>query len=302
MSSTLIALGQTLSLFIVAVLSLPVLLLDVCICRTRAAPPAPTSALITGATGGLGEELAIQLAQRHGARLALALTGRDVAALERTADLCRAAGARVRTLRADVVLDRDALRTFILETDAIAPLDLVLANAGVTERTARIAEDDIEGGARATFAVNVDGVFNTVFPALGPMRKRRIGQVCVISSIASYNPFSLFDGYSASKSAVRVWAEGLRHKLFREGVRVSVATPGYLSGHMTTAFGSSVDLRGMVSQKTAAQRVIVGLERDEALIAFPSSTFLLSTALAALPFHVRDLLARTGLVAELRYA
>jgi len=68
------------------------------------------------------------------------------------------------------------------------------------------------------------------------------------------------------------------------------------------AFGGALNLRGSVPAAAAAERIADGLARDEALIAFPASTFLLSALLAALPHGVRDVLARTGAVAELRYA
>ena len=288
--------------FLLAIITLVIGLPFACLCRSRAPLITPSSILISGATGGLGEEIAVQYARALGAGVSLALTGRNAEALERIASACRELGARVRTLRADV-LSRPELAAFVAEVDATAPLDLVIANAGVTERTAGIIEGDIEGGSRACFAVNVDGVFNTVFPALPRMRERRRGQIAVISSIASYNAFSAFDGYSASKGAIRMWAESLRHKLFREGVLVSCVCPGYIAGAMTKAFGGKLNLVGMVSQAHAAECVIAGLARDESLIAFPASTFLLSSSLlAALPHAARDLLAQSHIFAEYKYA
>ena len=294
--------AQMMSLLIAALLSfllLPIIALARC-CRSRRRV-VPSSILITGATSGLGAELAVLYAERLKTGVSLALTGRNAEALERTAAACRNFGARVRTATLDVI-KRDELCAWIRSVDAACPLDLVIANAGVTERTAGVAVGDIEAGARSTFSANVDGVFNSVFPALPAMRERCRGQVCVISSIASYNPFSIFDGYAASKAAVRLWAEGLRQRLHCEGILVSVVTPGYISGPMTAAFGNAVDLRGIVTQRFSASKIVEGLERDDALIAFPFSTFVASTMLAALPHAVRDLLAQSRFVEELCYA
>jgi NAD(P)-dependent dehydrogenase (short-subunit alcohol dehydrogenase family) len=300
--SLCVGFAQTLTLLVSTFLSCATLLLGTCACCRARASISPSSILITGATGGLGEELSLQYARALGARVSLALTGRNAAALERIATACRALGARVRTLRADV-LSRAELAAFVAEVDAAAPLDLVIANAGVTERTAGVVEGDIEGGTRACFSVNVDGVFNTVFPALPAMRERRRGQIAVISSIASFNAFSAFDGYSASKGAIRMWAESLRHKLFREGVLVSCVCPGYIDGAMTQAFAGKLNLMGMVTQAHAASQVIAGLARDESLIAFPTTTFLLSSSLlAALPHAARDLLARSHIFSEYKYS
>ena len=101
---------------------------------------------------------------------------------------------------------------------------------------------------------------------------------------------------------MRVWAEGLRHRLHAEGVKVSCVTPGYIRGPMTAAFGGSLNLVGMVSQDYAAARVADGLAVDEPLIAFPHSTFIASWMLSTLPPAVRDAIAASRLFAELRYA
>ncbi|MEE9209918.1 MAG: SDR family NAD(P)-dependent oxidoreductase, partial [Kiloniellales bacterium] len=88
----------------------------------------PTSILITGASSGIGAALARVYAAPG---VALALTGRDRGRLTGVAEACRAAGATPRAQALDV-LDGDALAAWIAEVDAAAPLDLVIANAGVS--------------------------------------------------------------------------------------------------------------------------------------------------------------------------
>jgi len=271
-----------------------------CCARGRARFATPRSILITGATGGLGEALALAYARRRGGEVSLALTGRNLDALTRTATACTALGAHVRTLQADV-LERARLAEWVREVDAAAPIDAVIANAGVTERSAGIAAEDIEGGARVCMATNVEGVFNTVFPALPGMRARGHGQVCVISSLASLTQFAAFDGYSASKAAVRMWGEGLRWRIAHEGIGVSVVCPGYLAGAMTDAFDGKLALTGMMSQEAAATAIIAGLACDEPLIAFPTSTFLVSWAVSLMPHALKDTLARLRIAPEVTY-
>ena len=222
-----------------------------------------------------------------------------MAALDAVAAACAALGAIVRPAPVDVT-DRAATRAWVEAAEAALPLDLVIANAGVTERTAGVW-GDLEAGARVCMEVNYFGVLNTVCPALPPMVGRGRGQICVISSIAGFTQFSAFDGYSASKAAVRYWAEGLRWRLSGAGVRVNVACPGYIEGRMTQAFQGSLNLMGMVSSESAARAIAGGLERDAPLTAFPASTSTISFATGALPFALKDLLARSGLFAEVRY-
>lgn len=155
----------------------------------RKRSPAPRSVLITGATSGIGEALAVHYA---GAGVVLSLTGRNREALERVAALCRAKGATVATRAGDVADSpaagsgvRNEFAAWIRERDRAAPLDLVVANAGINEDTSG-ADKDLEGAARAIFTVNVEGVFNTIFPALEGMRARGSGQIALMASLASF--------------------------------------------------------------------------------------------------------------------
>ena len=296
---------QALLIAALSLISIPLLLLHLLYrlvsrpCRARAPPP--RSILITGASSGIGADLALHYAKAlGGAGVALALSGRNLAALEAVAAACRAHGATVSATAVDVT-DRARMAEWVAASEAGAPLDLVIANAGVTERTAGAPPSDLDAGSRACMEANFTGVLNTVLPALPAMRARGRGQVCVISSIAGFTQFAAFESYSASKAAARMWAEGLRWRLHAEGVRVSCVVPGYVSTPMTEAFGGSLNLMGIVSSAHAVRRIAAGLAEDEGLIAFPSATFIVSHALGALPPKVKDLLAWSGLAAEVRY-
>jgi short-subunit dehydrogenase len=299
LQSFLLLLLSLLSFFLLFIRAAVHLCRTLCFCcRPKASAP-PRSILITGASSGLGSDLAQLYARRLTSDATLFLTGRNVAALESVAVACRAHGATVRTRAVDVT-DAGALSAWVADAEREAPLDLVVANAGVTERTAGVW-GDLERGARVCMDVNVGGVFSTVFPALAGMRARGRGQVCVIASISGFTQFSPFDGYSASKAAVRMWGEGLRYRVAHEGIRVSVVCPGYVATPMTDAFQGSLNLVGMVSSAFAAQRIVDGLAQDEPLIIFPTSTYLLAWAVGCLPLPLKDLMARSGLFAEVRY-
>jgi len=296
----LLALLSFISLLLLAAKAAADLSRLLCCCRAPPPPPPPRSILITGASSGLGADLARLYARRLTSGVTLFLGGRNAAALEAVAAACRAEGAAVRARAVDVTA-AGATAAWVADAEREAPLDLVFANAGVTERTAGVPPGDLEGGARATLDVNVLGAFNTIFPALAGMRARGRGQVCVVASISGFTQFSPFDGYSASKAAVRLWAEGLRYRLAREGVRVSVVCPGYIATPMTDAFQGSLNLMGMVSSGVAAARIADGLARDEPLIAFPATTYLLAWGVSCLPLPLKDVLAASGLFAEVRY-
>src|SRR5262245_7614719 len=116
----------------------------------------PRSLLITGASSGIGEALALAYAAPG---VTLALAGRDLGRLEGVAATCQQRGATVQAATVDVA-DADAVARWIEVADAAVPIDLVIANAGIgagTEGGFETAEQT-----RAVFAVNLDGVLNTV--------------------------------------------------------------------------------------------------------------------------------------------
>src|SRR3954462_13397193 len=86
------------------------------------------SIVITGASSGIGEALALDYAAPG---IALALSGRDAARLQAVAEACRAKGATVDSGNVDVV-DKAALAAWLIQFDEAHPVDLLIANAGIS--------------------------------------------------------------------------------------------------------------------------------------------------------------------------
>jgi short-subunit dehydrogenase len=235
----------------------------------------PKSILITGGSSGIGAALALAYA---GPGVFLALTGRDAARLEAVAEACRAKGAEVLAGRIDV-RDGSALADWIAAIDRDHPLDLVVANAGISAGTGRFGETARQ--ARDIMAVNVDGVVNTVLAASALMRPRRRGQIAIMSSLASYRGFPGAPAYCASKAAVRVWGEALRGSLAPEGIAVSVVCPGFVKSRMTDA--NDFPMPFLMEADKAAGIIRRGLAANRARIAFPRRLFAATWLLALLP-------------------
>ncbi len=240
----------------------------------------PLSVLVTGASSGIGEALALAYARPHAT---LALSGRDPERLDAVADLCRGRGAEVDPRIIDVT-DAAAMSAWIAEADERAPLDLVIANAGISSGTS--GRDEDEPRIRALFAVNVDGVLNTVLPAIPRMRQRRRGQIALISSIAAFRGFAGASAYCATKAAVKVFGEGLRLELAEHGIAVSVVCPGYVTSRMTAR--NTFPMPFLMPAERAAGIIVRGLARNKARIVFPLPMHLSVWLAGALPPALLD--------------
>jgi short-subunit dehydrogenase len=245
----------------------------------------PRTILITGASSGIGEALAHAYA---GPGVFLALVGRDAARLGAVAQACIAKGARVATCAADVTHGA-GLAAWIETIDRQEPLDLVIANAGVSAGTGSGAESPAQ--ARQIIGVNIDGVLNTVFPVVPRMVARGRGQIALMSSLAAFRGLPGAPSYCASKAFVRVWGEALRPDLARQGVRLSVICPGFVVSRMTEKNPFPMPL--LMPADRAAAIIKRGLARNKARIAFPLRMYLGTRLFAAIPSGLLDrLLAR----------
>lgn len=245
---------------------------------------APSSILITGASSGLGEAMAGHYAKPGNI---LFLSGRDSTRLEAVAEICRARGAEVRSLVLDVT-QTAAMESWIADCDAIRPLDLVIANAGISAGTGMGGESAEQ--TRTIFAVNLGGVMNTVLPAAEAMRARHTGQIAILSSLASFRGMPGAPAYCASKAAVRVWGEGLRGQLAKDGIALSVICPGFVTTRMTAV--NDFPMPFLMDAEKAAGIMAAGLARNRGRIAYPWPMYAISWLAGALPDCVMDWLSR----------
>jgi short-subunit dehydrogenase len=186
------------------------------------------------------------------------------------------------------VRDRDAAADWVAAADARMPLDLVIANAGISGGT--YGGPESAERTRAIFAVNLDGVLNVALPIIPRMIGRGRGQIAIISSLAGYRGFPGAPAYSGSKAAVKAWGEALRADLAPRGVKVNVVMPGFIKTPMTDANGFAMPF--LMSAEKAAGIIQSGLAADRARIAFPFPTAFLAWAMSALSPLVADPILR----------
>ncbi len=240
--------------------------------------------LITGASSGIGAALAREYA---GAGMTLHLLGRNSERLQAVANECRAKGAEVRTATIDVT-DKEAMQAYIDKADAQTPLDLIIANAGISAGTGGTQEPPAQ--VENIFNVNVNGVLHTVQPAVTHMIARKRGHIAIVSSLAGIRALPSCPAYSASKAAVRVYGDALRGALHNDGVMVTVICPGYIHTPMTAV--NDFPMPFVMKAERAAHIIRCGLNRRKGRIAFPCALYVPLCWLAALPMFLTDLLFR----------
>lgn len=252
----------------------------------------PTRILITGASSGIGEALARAYADDG---IHLALTGRDEERLNAVAEACRELGADVEAKIIDVG-DETAMRAWLSDLEERHPPDLVIANAGVSGGSGAGGEG--HEGARRIMDVNVDGVLNTVMPALELMRDRPEpeaarglrGQIALMSSLAAFRGLPGAPAYSASKACVRIWGEALRGHMHADRIGVSVVCPGFVKSRMTER--NKFPMPFLMDADRAARIIRRGLARNRGRIAFPWRLYFVVWLLGSLSPTVTDPLFR----------
>ena len=239
--------------------------------------------VITGASSGLGRALSLEYAAPG---VTLGLMGRNAARLEEVAALARARGADVRAGAIDV-RDRAAMAGFLLAFDSAAPIDCLIASAGVTMVTPAVGGVEDLTKSSELFDVNLNGVMNTLAPIAPLMRRRRAGQIALFGSMAAFAPPPDSASYAASKAALVAFALATRALYRADGVSVSVICPGFVDTPMTDSFVSWKPF--LIAAEEAARRIRRGLERRKAVIAFPLPLYLLARFQQLLPDPLRSL-------------
>ncbi len=239
--------------------------------------------IITGASSGIGKALAEHYA---GEGVILGLTGRDKKRLQDVADICSNKGAKVISALIDVT-NRDAMESWLAEIDNKNPVDMIIANAGVSAGTGGGVGEDIEQVCHV-FDVNLYGVLNSITPLQNRMVKRKRGQIVIMSSLAGYRGWPSAPAYCASKAAVKAYGEGLRGALAKTGVKVNVVCPGFVRSRITDQ--NDFYMPFFMEADKAAKIIAKGIEKNKGRIAFPFATNLIAWFFMILPDFIAQYL------------
>ncbi len=185
--------------------------------------------LITGGSRGIGAATAVMAAAR-GYDVALSYV-RDQRAADEVVAVCAGLGANAVGIRADVSVEADVIALVDRTIAQLGPLRVLVNNAGVLHRAARLDEFDIDRLTEVV-SVNVVGAIIVAREAVRRMSTRHGGvggSIVNVSSAASYigSPNEFID-YAATKGAVDTMTIGLAKEVAAEGIRVNAVRPGLI--------------------------------------------------------------------------
>lgn len=185
-------------------------------------------AIITGAGSGVGEQIAIQLAEQG---YQLVLVGRTKEKLDRVGG-----GLTTRwvSVEADVGVDEDRARIIEEAHTMFGRVDALVNNAGkaVFSKMSRIDIDDMH----AMFAVNGIGPVDLARRVVGEMSKRKEGVIVTVSSMAQLDPFDGLGTYGCTKAPSGVLAKSIANEFGSKGVRAYSICPGAIETQMLRSF------------------------------------------------------------------
>lgn len=224
--------------------------------------------VLTGASDGIGAEMARQLARRHGSQGALVLAARNVERLQAVADQCRAHGAQALVHPTDVSVQAECRALIQAAVQAYGRLDTLINNAGMSAHALLREVEDL-GWYEQLMRINHWGAVWCTHAALPHLLASR-GRLCAVSSLAGLVGVPGRTAYSATKFAMTGFFEALRAELIGTGVSVTTAYPGVVATEIRRrgydaagrpAGKSGLDERGAMPVDTCARLILDGLEQ-----------------------------------------
>lgn len=226
------------------------------------ARPEDGVAWITGASTGIGRQLAIDLA---GEGYTVAATARDEASMVELVEEARELGGRIVPFLCDVSDEAEMERTVARIEKQAGPIVLAIFNAGTFHPTH--GERMETYGFVANIKVNLLGVVFGLVPVVDRMRERGFGQVVLVGSIVAYFGMPSTAAYGASKAALISMAQSLKYDLDKLNIRIQIVNPGFVDTPMLARYKKS--LPALMTVEEASRRMARGIRQGGFEVAFP---------------------------------
>ena len=235
--------------------------------------------VITGASSGLGEALALHYATKENH---LVLLARREDRLNGVAARCTALGAKVETIVADV--NDFLLMKSIGEKLANTHIDRIILNAGIS--VGHSGDVTPFEDFHRLFQTNFLSVHALLEPIIPNLIAQKSGEIVFVSSLASLISMPTSVAYSASKRALNGYAEGLRYQLKPYGVEVMTILPGFIDSEMTQK--NRFKMPFLLSTQDGVKRITDAIAAKKHFYPFPLRFYLMIRFALLLPQSLRD--------------
>jgi 3-oxoacyl-[acyl-carrier protein] reductase len=213
-------------------------------------------ALVTGASRGIGAAIAQALA-RQGWPVVINFS-EDAEGARRVVEEIAAGGGQALDFRADVADERSVEAMFHAAEDRFGPVAALVNNAG-------IRRDQLIGSLprqdwKRVIDVNLNGAFNTIGRAVGPMIRNRFGRIINMSSISASRPFPGQSAYAATKGGIEALTRSVAQEVARRGVTVNAIAPGLVdTDFIPSAARSPEAIRALPARRLAEPEDVAAL-------------------------------------------
>ena len=190
------------------------------------------TAVITGASRGIGAATAVKLAEAGAKALTINYV-RDRSSAERVVALCKELGADALALQADVSIPGAVAKMVRRTLNRFGSLDILVANAGIWKEAPidRMSEREWD----ETIDINLKSIYACCAEAARAMLPKRGGAMILVSSTAGQRGEPFYSHYAATKGAIIAMTKSLAAELGPRGIRVNCVAPGWVATDMTAA-------------------------------------------------------------------
>ena len=240
-------------------------------------------AFITGASSGIGYELALELAARG---YSLAVAARRSELLDRLVERVHQHGVGAISLVCDVGDQKQVKRAIAETIERCDRIDLAVLSAGIGGPT-----DSINFTAEKfekVLRTNLLGVAYCLEELIPLMKRQRRGTIAALSSLAGDRGIPGSAGYCATKAGLSTLFDGMRVELREHGIRLVTIEPGYVLTPMTEKFGA---LPFLMQADEAARLIIKRIEEGDRVIRFPLAASIVMKLMRILPVSLLDVIA-----------
>lgn len=234
--------------------------------------------IITGASSGIGEEIAKHYANSNN-KLFLIARREDKLEYLKSELQCE-----VEIFCVDVGDFEKLQSTIKAIISKVEKIDMVIANAGVS-----LGHNDILSNFndfKKLIDINFVSIHALLEPIIPTMQKHRRGKIVLISSLASIITMPSSIAYSTSKRAINAYAEGLRNLLLKDNIQVINILPGFIKSEMTAK--NNFKMPFLLDTKCGVKKIIYAIENNKKEYKFPKRFFIIIKLISMLPNSFKD--------------